>query len=86
MTAITDAPTEQFLADARQARLSRVLLTVLGAAGVAAGWGIGRFFTSIGWVAGRAFLIGAYFTEAVIFGFRAGAHLPPRVPEQPLSR
>ena len=86
MTVITEVPTEQFLAGARQARLSRVLLTVLGAVGVAAGWGIGRFFTSIGWLAGRTFLIGAYFTEAVIFGFRAGAKLPPKQPEPLPSR
>lgn len=86
MTALADAPTEQFLADARQVRPSQVLLTVLAAIGVAVGWGIGRFFTGIGWIAGRVFLTGAYFTEAVIYGFREGAKLPQKPSDQSVSR
>lgn len=86
----TDIPavTDDILADARQVRLSRVLLTVLGAIGTAFGWLVGRTFVVIGWIAGRTFLTGAFFVEAVIYGFRAGAMLPPRAipPEAPQSR
>lgn len=82
------AITDNILADARQVRPSRVLLTVLGAIGTALGWATGRTFVADGWIAGRIFLTGAFFVEAVIYGFRAGAMLPPRAipPEEPQSR
>jgi hypothetical protein len=77
------AITDDVLARARSVRPSRVLLTVLGAIGTVLGWVPGRAFVAIGWLAGRSFLIGAFFVEAVIYGFRQGAMLGPRQPEQP---
>jgi hypothetical protein len=86
-TSIMDrVPVERLTADARTVQLSRVLLTVLGALGAAIGWTVGRTFVAIGWTAGRIWLTGAYFAEAVIYGFKAGAKLPMTPPEQPTSR
>lgn len=80
-TAILDAvPAEQLLTDARQVKPGRVLLTILGALGIALGWSVSKTLTGIGWTTGRVFLTGAYFVEAVVYGFRAGANLPPRQP------
>ena len=63
-----------------------MLLTVIAAIGTAIGWGVGRFFLGIGWLAGRTWLIMAFFAEAVIFGFRGGAKLPQPVPQEPPSQ
>ena len=70
----------------RDVRLPRALLAVLGALGFALGWAAGRFPVALGWVAGRAYLVGAFWIEAVIFGFRQGAMLPPRVSPEPPER
>jgi hypothetical protein len=74
---------DQLISKSREVRPGRVLLTVIAAIGTAIGWAIGRFFLAIGWLAGRAWLIGAFFTEAVIYGFRGGAGLPQ--PERQVS-
>jgi hypothetical protein len=71
---------DELLAKSREVKPGRVLLTVLTAVGVAIGWGIGRFFLAIGWLTGRAWLIGAYFAEAVIYGFREGTTIKQKVP------
>ena len=76
MTTFLDrVPTEEITARSKQVRPGRVLLTVLTAIGVAIGWAIAKFFRSIGWLAGRFWLIGAHFAESVIWGFREGAGL-----------
>lgn len=83
MTTWPAPPVDELAQQARHVRPGRVLLTVIAAVGTAIGWGIGRFFLSIGWVAGRTWLIGAFFAEAVIYGFRGGARLPQPEPKQP---
>jgi hypothetical protein len=65
--------------DSRKAQLPHPLLWPLAALGTVIGWTVGRTPLAIGWTAGRAFLIGAYFIEAVIYGFRQGAQLGPKV-------
>lgn len=84
MTAMADrVPVDELKGRARQVRPGRVALIVIGAIGTAIGWAVAKFFLSAGWLAGRAWLTGAYFAEAVIYGFRAGAKLPvvPPPPE-----
>lgn len=76
MNTWAEVPVSELAGKARQVRPGRVLLTVIAAAGVAVGWTVGRFFTGLGWLAGRAWLIGAHFAEAVIWGFREGAKIP----------
>lgn len=88
MTGWTDVaqervPVDELARRARDVRPGRVLLTVISAIGVAIGWAVGMFFRSIGWLSGRVFLVGAYFTETVIFGFREGAGIPQPVREPP---
>ena len=86
MTTLAEhVPVDELDARARQVRPGRVALIIIGAIGTAIGWAVARFFLAIGWLAGRIWLIGAYFTEAVIFGFRTGAGLPVGRPteEQP---
>lgn len=75
-------PVDDLAARARQVRPGRVLLIVIGAAGTAIGWVIAKFFTTAGQAAGRAWLIGAFFAEAVIYGFRVGAKLPVVPPQE----
>lgn len=66
-----------------ETRVPRAVLFPFAMLGTAIGWSAGRFLLAIGWVAGRIFLIGAFFTEAVIFGFRQGAMLGPKLPPEP---
>jgi hypothetical protein len=84
MSALTESiPADDLAARARDVRPGRVAQTVIAAIGVALGWAIGRFFRSLGWLAGRAWLIGAYFAETVVYGFREGAGLPQPVMKEP---
>jgi len=84
MSALTESiPADELAARARDVRPGRVVQTVIAAIGVAIGWVIGRFFRSIGWLAGRTWLIGAFFAETVVYGFREGAGLPQPAPEKP---
>ena len=68
-------------------RAGRVLLWPVVALGTAIGWAWGSLLTGLGWVAGRMWLILAYFAEAMVYGFRMGAKLGPKVvpppPEKP---
>jgi hypothetical protein len=80
------ATVDELVAKSREVRPGRVLLTVLAAIGTAIGWAIGRFFLAVGWLAGRAWLIGAFFTEAVIYGFRGGAKIPQPAPAEDAGR
>jgi hypothetical protein len=87
MSALTESiPADELAARARDVRPGRVAQTVIAAIGVAIGWFFGRFFRSIGWLAGRTWLIGAFFAETVVYGFREGAGLPQPVPEEPPGR
>lgn len=76
-------PVDDLAVRARDVQLSRVVLTLIGAIATAIGWAIGRAFISIGWAVGRGWLIAAYFAEAVIYGFRMGAKLPPPAQSPP---
>jgi hypothetical protein len=81
-------PVDQLAAGARdRAELAgpgRVIATIVGAVFAALGWAAGRGLVVLGWVAGHTWLVLAYMAEAVVFGFRNGAGLPPRDrPEQP---
>lgn len=67
--------TDEIAEQAHRVRPGRVLLTIITAIGVSIGWAIAKFFRSIGWLAGRFWLIGAHFAESVIWGFREGAGL-----------
>ena len=67
-------------------RAFRVLLWPAVALGTALGWAWGSLLTGLGWTAGRTWLILAYFAEALVYGFRMGAKLGPKVvppPEKP---
>jgi len=81
MAILDQAAVEQVLTRARRVTAGRVLMSVLLGIGVAVGWPAGRFLTAIGWMAGRIWLTGAFFVEAVIYGFRTGAKLPLKAPE-----
>lgn len=72
MTAISPTRADQVLVEARQVRVSRVLLTVfLG------------FFWAIGWLAGKACLGLVVAAVSVRRGWRDGyGYVPP--PERPL--
>lgn len=89
MTTATESfPVDELAAGARDraalAGPGRVIATVIGAVFAALGWTAGRGLVIFGWLAGRTWLALAYMTEAVVFGFRNGAGLPPKgVPEQP---
>ena len=61
----------------------RVVLTVIGAIGTVVGWITGRGLIFIGWFFGRIWLVGAFFVEAIIYGFRVGAKLPLTPPDLP---
>jgi hypothetical protein len=76
-------PADELAARSREVRPGRVVQTVIAAIGVAIGWTVGRFFRSIGWAAGRTWLIGAYFAETVVYGFREGAGLPQPALKEP---
>ena len=67
MTVVTD-----------EIRLPRTVLVPVAWLGMVIGWTAGRTPVAIGWAAGRAFLLGAFFIEAVIYGFRQGAMLGPK--------
>lgn len=58
--------------------LPKAVLWPVAAIGTAFGWVTGRILVALGWVVGRAFLIGAYFVEALVYGFRMGAMLGPK--------
>jgi hypothetical protein len=84
MSALTESiPVDELADRSREVRPGRVAQTVIAAIGVALGWVIGRFFRSIGWLAGRTWLIGAFFAETVVYGFREGAGLPQPMPKAP---
>ena len=87
MSALTEpVPVDELAARSREVRPGRVVQTVIAAIGVAIGWVTGRFFRSIGWLAGRAWLIAAFFAETVVYGFREGAGLPqPAAKEPPVN-
>jgi len=87
MSALTETvPVDELAARSREVRPGRVAQTVIAAIGVALGWTVGRFFRSIGWLAGRTWLIGAFFAETVVYGFREGAGLPqPAAKEPPVN-
>jgi hypothetical protein len=78
-------PVDQLDEKAGQDRPGRAVLTVIAALGVAIGWCVSKAFRGTGWLAGRTWQIGAFFTEAVIYGFREGAGLPQKAAaaEQP---
>lgn len=65
-------------AASRRFRPGYALAAVTGALFAALGWTAGRSLVVLGWTAGRAWLMSAYLAEAVIFGFRSGAGLPPK--------
>lgn len=67
---------------AAEQRIPRFVLLPVAALGTVIGWTAGRIPLAIGWAAGRIFLIGAFFTEALIYGFRQGAMLAPKQPPE----
>ena len=69
-------PADELTKRAAEIRPGRVAQTVIAAIGVAIGWAVGMFFRSLGWLAGRTWLILAFFAETVVYGFREGAGLP----------
>jgi hypothetical protein len=80
---VDDLLVDQLDAKAARDRPGRAALTVIAAIGVAIGWCVSRAFRGTGWLAGRAWMIGAFFTEAIIYGVRDGAGLPQKTgPEQ----
>jgi hypothetical protein len=82
-TWLGDIPVDQLGEKAAGDRPGRAALTVIAAIGVVIGWCVSKFWRGIGWLGGRTWMIGAFFTEAVIFGFREGAGLPQKAaPEQ----
>jgi hypothetical protein len=86
MTTVDDLLVDQLEAKAGQDRPGRAALTVIAAIGVAVGWLVSRFWRGTGWLAGRTWMIGAFFTEAVIYGFREGAGLPQKAAPEPPER
>lgn len=82
MTSWTNTiPVDEIAGRSRQDRPARALALLVAAVGVAIGWSVARFFRAIGWLAGRTWLLCAFFTESVIYGFREGAGLAQPVPE-----
>lgn len=82
MTTLADRiPVDNLSERSRKARPGRVLMTAVAAIGVAIGWAVGVFFRSLGWLAGRTWMILAFFAETVVYGFREGAGLPQPGPE-----
>lgn len=75
-------PVDELSARSRSDRPGRAVMTAVAALGVAVGWTIGMFFRSLGWLAGRTWLILAFFAETVVYGFREGAGLPQPVPAE----
>jgi len=70
-------------AASRSFRPGYALAAATGALFAALGWLAGRSLVVLGWTGGRLWLTGAYLAEAVIFGFRSGAGLPPKgTPEE----
>lgn len=65
-------------AESRRFRPGYALAAVTYALLAALGWITGRGLVVLGWIAGRTWLSLAYMAEAVIFGFRNGAGLPPK--------
>jgi hypothetical protein len=82
-TMLGDIPVDQLADKASGDRPGRVLLTVIAALGVAIGWCVSMAFRGTGWLAGRTWMIGAFFTEALIYGFREGAGLPQKAAQGP---
>ena len=76
-------PADELAARAAEARPGRALATAFAAIGVALGWALGRGLRCLGWLAGRSWLILAYFAETVVFGFREGAGLSQPVAKAP---
>ena len=64
-------------------RAGRALLWPVVALGTVIGWTWGALLTGLGWVLGRTWLILAYFAEALVYGFRMGAQLGPKVVPPP---
>ena len=82
MTTLADRiPVDELTGRSRETRPGRAAMTVIAALGVAIGWAVGMFFRSLGWLAGRTWLILAFFAETVVYGFREGAGLPQPGPE-----
>jgi hypothetical protein len=74
-------------AEADQFRPGRAVATAAGWLLAAIGWLLGRSLVLLGWAAGHAWLVLAYMAEAVVYGFRNGAGLPPKAaPEQEQAR
>jgi hypothetical protein len=86
MTTATESfPVDELreIARTRKFRPGRAAATAAGWFFAALGWLLGRFLVIAGWAAGRVWLSLAYMAEAVVYGFRSGAGLPPKaVPEQ----
>ena len=66
------------LAGADRFRPGYAVATVIAWILAAIGWLAGRTLVILGWLAGRTWLTLAYMAEAVIYGFRSGAGLPPK--------
>lgn len=74
-------------AGTRKFQPGRATATAAGWLLAALGWLLGRSLVITGWLAGRTWLALAYMAEAVVFGFRSGAGLPPKgVPEEPVRQ
>lgn len=71
------------LAASDRFRPGYALATVLAWFFAALGWLAGRGLVLLGWLAGRTWLTLAYMAEAVIYGFRNGAGLPPKTAPEP---
>lgn len=80
-----EIPLDELAERAAEARPGRAAVTALTAVLVALGWLAGRSLVVLGWLAGRTWLILAYAAEAVIFGFRSGAGLPPKAAPGPAA-
>jgi hypothetical protein len=76
MTTFVDV--DQLAEKASGDRPGRAALTVIAAVGVAIGWLVSKSWRGTGWLAGRTWQVGCFFTEALIYGFREGAGLPQK--------